>query len=52
MMKVEQLSKKYGKKIAVNNVSLILRPTVYGLLGPQWCRKNYIITFACRGDTG
>lgn len=43
MMKIEQLSKKYGKKIAVNNVSLILRPTVYGLLGPNGAGKTTLL---------
>lgn len=32
-LSVDRLTKHYGKKIAVDCVSMVLRPGVYGLLG-------------------
>lgn len=55
MMKMERLSKKYGKKVAVDSVSLSLRPMVYGLLGPNGAGKTTLLRLLAgviRADSG
>lgn len=42
-MRIEQLSKKYGKKVVVNHVSLSLEKTAYGLLGPNGAGKTTLL---------
>ncbi|RKI41402.1 ATP-binding cassette domain-containing protein [bacterium D16-51] len=43
MIKIEQLSKRYGKKTVVNKISLSLEPAVYGLLGPNGAGKTTLL---------
>ena len=41
-LKVENVKKVYGNKIAVNDISFeIERPEVFGLLGTNGARKDY-----------
>lgn len=40
---LENITKKYGKKIALDNISLTLTNGVYGLLGPNGAGKSTLI---------
>ncbi len=39
-LKIENLSKNYGKKVALKNVSITLNDGIYGLLGPNGAGKS------------
>lgn len=55
MLEIENVSKKYGNKTALQNVSLTLSEGVYGLLGPNGAGKSTlmnIITGNLRPDGG
>lgn len=48
MVKLEQVTKKFDTKIAVNNLSLeIQEGEIFGLLGENGARKNHYIKNAC-----
>lgn len=54
-LKISSLTKKYGKKIALNNVSLTLSSGVYGLLGPNGAGKStlmQLITMTLKPTSG
>ena len=42
-LKIENLSKHYGKKAALDNVSLTLNDGIYGLLGPNGAGKSTLM---------
>ena len=42
-LSINNVTKKYGKKTALNNFSLELEPGVYGLLGPNGAGKSTLI---------
>lgn len=42
-LKIENLSKHYGSKNALNNISLILTDGIYGLLGPNGAGKSTLM---------
>ena len=42
-LKIEGLTKRYGEKLALNNVSMTLTDGVYGLLGPNGAGKSTIM---------
>lgn len=55
MLELKNISKKYGDKIALDNVSMILSEGVYGLLGPNGAGKSTlmnIITENLNADDG
>lgn len=43
LLKIEGLSKHYGKKCALNNVSLTFTNGIYGLLGPNGAGKSTLM---------
>lgn len=43
MLEIKNLSKKYGKKVALNNISINLEYGVYGLLGPNGAGKSTLM---------
>lgn len=43
MLEIKSVTKKYGKKIALNNVSLTLNKGIYGLLGPNGAGKSTLM---------
>lgn len=43
MLEIKNLSKKYGKKVALNNISINLEWGVYGLLGPNGAGKSTLM---------
>lgn len=43
----DRLTKQYGKKIAVDHVSAVLRPGVYGLLGANGAGKTTLMRMLC-----
>lgn len=49
-LKIENLSKHYGKKAALNNVSITLTDGIYGLLGPNGAGKS-CCRFVCRSPS-
>lgn len=54
-LKIENLSKHYGKKAALNNVSITLNDGIYGLLGPNGAGKSTlmnIVTQNISADNG
>ena len=54
-LKIENLSKHYGKKAALDNVSLTLNDGIYGLLGPNGAGKSTlmnIVTQNISADNG
>ncbi len=54
-LKIENLSKHYGKKAALNNVSITFTDGVYGLLGPNGAGKSTlmnIVTQNIPADSG
>lgn len=42
-LKIENLSKHYGKKAALNNVSITFNDGIYGLLGPNGAGKSTLM---------
>lgn len=46
-LELDRLTKQYGPKIAVDRVSAILRPGVYGLLGANGAGKTTIMRMIC-----
>ncbi len=55
MLKIENLTKKYGSVTALKNISFELKSGVYGLLGPNGAGKSTlmnIITLGLNPDTG
>lgn len=46
-LKLHKLSKKYGSKIAVNNITMTLKPGVYGLLGANGAGKTTLMRMIC-----
>ena len=46
-LSVEQLSKRFGSKEAVNNISVIFKPGVYGLLGANGAGKTTFMRMIC-----
>lgn len=47
-LKIENLSKHYGKKAALNNVSITLTDGIYGLLGPNGAGKSTLMNIVTR----
>lgn len=43
MLKIEDLTKRYGKRVALDHVSLELKEGVYGLLGPNGSGKTTLL---------
>lgn len=43
MIELRHISKKYGEKVAVNDVSLLLQDGMYGLLGPNGAGKTTLM---------
>jgi len=43
VIKLDNVTKRYGKHTALSNVSLTIRPGVSGLLGPNGCGKSTLI---------
>jgi ABC-2 type transport system ATP-binding protein len=43
MIELKSVSKKYGKKIALNDVSIQFRQGMYGLLGPNGSGKTTLM---------
>ena len=55
MLEIKELYKTYGKKVALNNISIKLDYGVYGLLGPNGAGKSTlmnIITYNIEMDKG
>ena len=46
-LSIECLSKRFGSKIAVNNISVTLQPGVYGLLGANGAGKTTLMRMVC-----
>lgn len=46
-LSVDRLTKQYGKKIAVDCVSTVLQPGVYGLLGENGAGKTTLVRMLC-----
>ncbi|MBS6397087.1 MAG: ABC transporter ATP-binding protein [Clostridiales bacterium] len=46
-LSIEQLSKRFGSKIAVNGISVSFQPGVYGLLGANGAGKTTLMRMAC-----
>ena len=44
---IEQLSKRFGSKIAVNGISVSFQPGVYGLLGANGAGKTTLMRMVC-----
>lgn len=42
-LSIHKLSKHYGKKVAVDEISITLKRGVYGLLGPNGSGKTTLI---------
>jgi ABC-type multidrug transport system ATPase subunit len=43
ILSIQNLTKQYGKKLALNDVSLTLEPGIYGLLGPNGAGKTTLM---------
>lgn len=55
MLKIDGLTKRYGKTTALDGVSFVLSPGIYGLLGPNGAGKSTlmnIITLGLNADEG
>ena len=55
MLEIRNLSKSYGKKVALNNINLKFDNGLYGLLGPNGAGKSTlmnIITDNLKADNG
>ena len=50
-LKIENLSKHYGSKNALNNISLILTDGIYGLLGPNGAGKSTLMNIITQNIT-
>lgn len=49
MLKLDAISKKYDSKIALQNISLTIKPsTIFGLLGPNGAGKTTLIRILCQ----
>lgn len=35
MIEIKELTKRYGKKQVIKDISLVLKPCTYGLVGPN-----------------
>ena len=46
-LSVDRLTKQYGNKIAVDCVSTVLKPGVYGLLGENGAGKTTFMRMLC-----
>ena len=46
-LQLQNLSKHYGKKCAVDNINLHLVPGVYGLLGANGAGKTTLMRMVC-----
>ena len=46
-LKIENLTKQYGNKMAIQNVSCILKPGVVGLLGANGAGKSTLMRMIC-----
>ncbi|HBN55355.1 MAG TPA: ABC transporter ATP-binding protein [Lachnospiraceae bacterium] len=46
-LSLDRLTKRYGRKIAVDQVSAVLRPGVYGLLGANGAGKTTLMRMLC-----
>lgn len=46
-LQLQHLSKRYGTKYAVNDVSTILKPGIYGLLGANGAGKTTLMRMIC-----
>lgn len=46
-LSIEKLSKRFGSKVAVNNISVSLQPGVYGLLGANGAGKTTLMRMIC-----
>lgn len=47
-LSIEGLSKRFGSKVAVDNISVTLQPGVYGLLGANRAGKTTLIAYGLR----
>lgn len=56
MLRIEKLSKSYGKQLVLQDLTLHIRPgEIYGLLGPNGAGKTTVINIICnllRADSG
>lgn len=55
MLEIKSITKRYGKKVALNQVSVSLGEGVYGLLGPNGAGKSTLmnlLTLNLRADRG
>ncbi len=49
MIHTENLTKKFGNVVAVENLNLDIKEgEVFGFLGSKWCRKNNYCQDACK----
>ena len=46
-LSIECLSKRFGSKVAVNNISVTLQPGVYGLLSANGAGKTTLMRMVC-----
>ena len=46
-LKIDRITKQYGDKTAVNNISCVLRPGVTGLLGANGAGKTTLMCMIC-----
>lgn len=46
-LKIENLTKQYGNKVAIQNVSCTLKPGVVGLLGANGAGKSTLMRMIC-----
>ena len=46
-LSIERLTKRFGSKVAVNNISVTLQPGVYGLLGANGAGKTTLMRMVC-----
>jgi ABC-type multidrug transport system ATPase subunit len=44
MLSVKNLTKKYGKQIAVNGINIQFNNGIYGLLGPNGAGKTTLLS--------
>ncbi len=45
LLKLDNITKSYGKKIVLNQISYQFTPGLYGLLGANGTGKNHLIEF-------
>ena len=46
-LSMERLCKRFGSKVAVNDISVTLQPGVYGLLGANGAGKTTLMRMVC-----